>query len=181
MKTRILCAAFAVSLSLPTAAEAKNEGSWATASDIGAYGLTAVAIGLPAVQKDGPGALQAAGSVAAATLVATGLKQAFPELRPDGSNRRSFPSGHTSMAFAAASSLYRRQGGSVGLPALAIATFVGVARVQADKHHWYDAVAGAGIGLASGLLITNRRPDQRTALVPWGDAHGGGISFAARF
>ncbi len=181
MKPLLLTAMTASALAFIPAAYAKNEASWATASDIGAYGLTAVAIGLPVVQKDSPGALQAAGSIAAATLISTGLKYTFPELRPDGSNRRSFPSGHTSLAFAAASSLYRRQGASIGIPAFAVATFVGVARVQADKHHWYDAVAGAGIGLAAGLLITNHRPDQRTALVPWGDTKGGGISFAMRF
>ena len=113
-------------------------------------------------------------------LVARGLKEAFPELRPDGSDRKSFPSAHTSLAFAAASTLYNRQGGKVGIPAFAVAAFVGLARVQADKHHWYDCVAGAGVGLASGFLIT-RKANQRVAVVPWGDSKGGGFSLAARF
>lgn len=169
-------------LSLAAApAMANNEKSWDTASSIGAYGLVAVAVGLPLAKHDTAGALQAGGSIVAASLVTTGLKEAFPELRPDGSDRKSFPSGHTSMAFAAASSLYNRQGQSVGIPALVVASFVGFARVQADKHHWYDVMVGAGIGAASGFLITNNRPERSAMLIPWGDTKGGGISFAARF
>jgi membrane-associated phospholipid phosphatase len=170
-----------LALALPGPAFAKGEKTYATLSDIGAYGLVAVAIGLPLVKGDTNGALQAGGSVAAAQLVSFGLKEAFPELRPDGSDRKSFPSGHTSMAFAAASSLYNRQGQSVGIPALVVASFVGVARVQADKHHWYDVVAGAAIGSASGFLITRDRPDRTAMIVPWGDSKGGGMTLAMRF
>lgn len=171
-----LCAAAS-----PGSAYAKGEKTWDTASSIGAYGLAAVAIGLPLIRKDTNGTLQAAGSVAAAQLVTFGLKEAFPELRPDGSDRKSFPSGHTSMAFAAAASLYNRQGQSIGIPALAVATFVGVARVQADKHHWYDVVAGAAIGGAAGFLITRDRPERTAMLIPWGDSRGGGMTVAMRF
>jgi membrane-associated phospholipid phosphatase len=163
---------------LPGPAHAKGEKTWDTASSIGAYGLTAVAIGFPLVRNDTNGALQAAGSFAAAQLVTFGLKEAFPELRPDGSDRKSFPSGHTSTAFAAASSLFNRQGQSVGIPALAVATFVGLARVQADKHHWYDVVVGAAIGSASGFLITRDRPDRAALIVPWGDTKGAGVALA---
>jgi membrane-associated phospholipid phosphatase len=177
---------FALSFALAAAvatspAQAKNEKTWDTASSIGAYGLTAVAIGLPIIHKDKQGAFQAGGSVIAATLVTTGLKEAFPETRPDGSDRKSFPSGHTSLAFAAASTIYNREGASAGIPALLVATFVGVARVQADKHHWYDCVVGAGIGAAAGFLITHKRPESQTAVIPWGDTKGGGVTLAMRF
>jgi len=160
---------------------AGGEKTWDDASTVGAYGLTAVAIGLPLINGDTPGALQAGGSVAAAQLVAFGLKEAFPEWRPDRSDRKSFPSGHTSTAFAAASTIFNREGQKMGIPALAVATFVGVARVKADKHHWYDCVAGAGIGMASGFLITRDRKDKVAMLTPWGDSKGGGISLAMRF
>lgn len=166
---------------IPSAAQAKDEKTWKTVSDIGAYGLMAVAIGVPLAKDDTNGALQAGGSVVAASLVSEGLKEAFPELRPDGSDRKSFPSGHTARAFAAAASLYNRQGQSFGIPALAVATLVGVARVEADKHHWYDAVAGAAIGSAAGFLITRDRPDRTAMIVPWGDSKGAGISLAMRF
>lgn len=166
---------------LPTAAWAKHEQSWATVSDIGLYSLSALAIATPAIKGDKQGAFQAAGSIAAASLITNGLKETFPERRPDGSNRRSFPSGHTSVSFAAAASLYNRQGKAVGIPAFAIASLVGVARIEADKHFYYDVLVGAGIGLASGLLITRDRPQRSAALIPWGDTKGGGIAFAMRF
>jgi membrane-associated phospholipid phosphatase len=170
------CAAF-----IAAPAHAGGEKSWAKVSDIGAYGLAVVAVGVPLVEKDKNGALQAGGSIVASSLITTGLKEAFPELRPDGSDRKSFPSGHTSMAFAAASSLYNRQGKSVGIPALAVATLVGIARVKADKHHWYDAVVGAGIGAGIGFYVTHKQPERTSALIPWGDTKGGGLTYAARF
>jgi membrane-associated phospholipid phosphatase len=163
-----------------TPAHASRTG-WADASDVGAYSLMALSIGLPAVKGDGNGALQAAGSLAATSLVTEGLKEAFPTLRPDGSDRKSFPSGHTSRSFAAAAALWNRQGKEIGIPAMVVAAFVGTARVQADKHRWGDVFAGAAIGTAAGFLITKQRPDAKTTLVPWGDTMGGGLAFAMLF
>lgn len=156
-----------------------DTGGWATASDVAVGGLTAWSLGVPLVQGDTRGAMQAGGSMLAAQAMAQGLKATVHETRPDGSDRRSFPSGHTSMAFAAASSILERRGPAEGIPALAVASFVGVARVEARKHHWQDVFAGAAIGTASGLLITHPRPG--TAVVAWGDTTGGGITYAARF
>jgi len=174
-------AIMAIAMAWTAPSHAKAGKAWSTASSIGAYGLTAAAIGVPLINGDTAGALQAGGSTAAAELIATGLKEAIPEWRPDHSNRKSFPSGHASIAFAAAATIFNREGPAMGIPAMAVASFVGVARVKADKHHWYDCVAGAGIGMASGFLITHRRPERTAMLSPWGDTHGGGISFAMRF
>jgi membrane-associated phospholipid phosphatase len=175
-----LCSAIALSLS-SASVQARNEKAWATASDISVAGLSIAALGVPVANGDKQGALQAAGAIGASALVTTGLKNAFPELRPDGSDRKSFPSGHTSTAFAAAATLFNRQGAGVGIPALVVASFVGVARVQAEKHHWYDVVVGAGIGTVSGLLITNRRSERQALIMPWGDSKSAGVSVAMRF
>lgn len=60
---------------------------------------------------------------------------------------RSFPSGHTSTSFALAGSLAYSYGAWVGVPALAIASFVGASRI-ADNAHWLsDTIAAAGLGL----------------------------------
>ena len=182
MKKQISRVALALLLSAaPMQAQAKNEKAWAAASDVGVAGLSLAALGLPIVQGDKQGAFQAAGSLGATALVTTGLKNTFPELRPDGSDRKSFPSGHTSTAFAAAATLYNRQGADIGLPALLAASFVGLARVQADKHHWYDVAVGAGIGTASGFLITHKRSARQAVVLPWGDSTSGGVSVAMRF
>jgi membrane-associated phospholipid phosphatase len=154
--------------------------SWDHASSITRDLLVAAALGVPAAQGDWQGDLQAGGSLLLGSGLAYGLKRAFPEERPDHSDRKSFPSGHSATAFAAAASLDNRYGWKVGLPAFALAGFVATARVEARKHHWYDCVAGAAVGTASGLLLTRRRDDD-VRLVPWGDPRGGGIALSARF
>jgi membrane-associated phospholipid phosphatase len=166
---------------LPQNVQAGGRADWATASDIGAYGLAAVAIGLPIAEGDKHGAYQAVGSVGASKLLVIGLKQAFPETRPDGSNNKSFPSGHTSLAFASAATIYNRQGKAVGIPAFAVAALVGLSRVEAKKHFWYDAVIGAAIGSGLGFVITNKKPDPDSAFIPWGDTKGAGFTLVKRF
>ncbi len=181
-KYKLMPAFIALTICLSSVpAYADSQEDWATVSDIGAYSLTAIAVGLPILKRDKNGALQAAGSMASAQIISLGLKSSFPELRPDGSNRKSFPSGHTARSFAAAATIFNREGKGAGIPAFALATLVGVARVKADKHYWYDVVAGAAIGIGSGLLVTRQRPEQNIAVIPWGDSKGGGLSVAMRF
>jgi len=157
-----------------------DEKNWGTASDIGRGALVVVALGLPTVQGDFEGSKEALFSLGATALVTTGLKEAISEERPDESDDHSFPSGHTSISFAAAATMHKRYGWEVGLPAHAVAAFVGVARVRADKHFVHDVIAGAVIGEAAGWLLTSRK-DAKVQWLPWGDAHGGGVAMALRF
>lgn len=161
----------------PAYAGAKD---WATASDIGRGALVVTALGLPAAQGDWKGAKQAAFSLGATYAATTGLKHVIEEERPDGSDDRSFPSGHTSSSFAAAATLHKRHGWEVGIPAHLVAAFVGVARVKADKHFVHDVIAGAAIGEAAGWLLTDRKND-RVQWLPWADSKGGGVAVAMRF
>lgn len=96
------------------------------------------------------GALTAVTEVAASQI----LKWAVREDRPDHSNRHSFPSGHTGIAFANATFLQRRYGWKFGVPAYALATYVGWGRVYGKKHHWWDVVAGAALGAGTALIYT---------------------------
>ncbi|HEX6742122.1 MAG TPA: phosphatase PAP2 family protein [Sphingomicrobium sp.] len=166
--------------SLGCAAPVQAGTDWGTASDVGYFTLVATALGTPVVERDKDGFLQAGGSIASAWGVTEVLKRTVREERPDHSNRRSFPSGHSSQSFAAAATLQNRYGWEVGLPAHVVATFVAIARVKADKHHVHDVVAGAAIGEAAGWLIT-RRHDAGVQVLPWGDAYGGGATVAMRF
>lgn len=160
-------------------AEASDKG-WATASDVGRNGLVIVALGLPAVQGDWQGTKQAAFSLGATYAVTTGLKHVVEEERPDGSDDKSFPSGHTSSSFAAAATLHKRHGWEVGVPAHVVAAFVGVARVKADKHYVHDVIVGAAIGEAAGWLLTSRK-NERVQWLPWADSKGGGVTVAMKF
>jgi membrane-associated phospholipid phosphatase len=170
----------AAAILLPATSAHASEDDWATASDIGRGALVVAALGLPAVQGDWEGAKQAAFSLGATYAVTSGLKLVIEEERPDDSNDKSFPSGHTSSSFAAAATLHKRHGWEVGVPAHIVATFVGVARVKADKHFVHDVIAGAVIGEAAGWLLTTRKND-KVQWLPWGDARGGGVTVAMRF
>lgn len=161
-------------------ASAFSNNAWDDASSIGRDALVVAALGLPILNRDWKGGLQAAASMGVTLAISEGLKRAFPEQRPDNSGNDSFPSGHTAVSFAAAATLENRYGWQAGFPAFAVATFVGVARLEADRHHWYDVAAGAVIGSGSGFLITNRRNSQ-VRFVPWADSDGAGFLFGMRF
>lgn len=111
------------------------------------------------------GALTAA-ATAGATLI---LKYAVKEERPDHSNFHSFPSGHTATTFATAAFLQRRYGWKFGVPAYALAAYVGWGRVYSKKHHWWDVVAGAAIGAGSAYIFTK----------PWAAKHELNIGMTA--
>ncbi len=74
------------------------------------------------------------------------LKVTVDQTRPDG-GRHSFPSGHTSMAFAGAESIRKAYGWGWGAPALLAAGFVGWSRVETHRHYTRDVLFGAAIGI----------------------------------
>jgi membrane-associated phospholipid phosphatase len=86
-------------------------------------------------------------------LITDSLKLATDRTRPDG-DQYSFPSGHTSTAFAAAAVLQSHFGWKVGVPSYLMAAYVGSSRVAAYRHYASDVIFGAGIGLAAGRATT---------------------------
>jgi membrane-associated phospholipid phosphatase len=74
--------------------------------------------------------------------------------RPDGSNRQSFPSGHSASAFATATVLHRHYGWKLGVPAYLAGSYVALARMAWNRHHATDVVMGAGFGIASARTVT---------------------------
>lgn len=94
-------------------------------------------------------------SVGVAYVGKSALKAMIKEERPDHSDNKSFPSGHAAMAFAAARSIdkeFRRESIWIPIAGYAAATAIGVERVASDRHHWYDVVAGAAVGVGSAEL-----------------------------
>ena len=157
---------------------------WERASEIGRGLLVVGAIGVPLAAEHPDerweATLRAGGSIAASWTVTEVLKRTVREERPDKSDRRSFPSGHSSQSFAAAGSLHKRYGWKVGIPAHAVAAFVATARVKAKKHYVHDVLVGAAIGEASAWLIT-QPGNSRVRWVPWGDTKSAGAFVSYRF
>lgn len=102
--------------------------------------------------------------------------------RPDGSDDRSFPSGHSANAFAMATALHRHCGRCVGVPLYAIATLTAAGRMEADKHYFSDVVTGAATGVLVAWSIT-RDTDNGSALriVPGGAGGPASVAIGLRF
>ncbi|MEO6720569.1 MAG: phosphatase PAP2 family protein [Ferruginibacter sp.] len=84
-----------------------------------------------------------------------GAKKLSHELRPDGSDYYSFPSGHTAAAFAAAEFMrqeYKDVSPWYGIAGYAAAGATGALRIYNNKHWVSDVLAGAGVGIASTKL-----------------------------
>lgn len=84
------------------------------------------------------------------------IKDGVDRPRPDGSDHRSFPSGHSAMAFLGATLLHREYGltrspwYSIGGYSTALVT--SVARELHNKHWLSDVMVGAGIGILAGEI-----------------------------
>lgn len=100
---------------------------------------------------------------AALTLGMTGgLKNSVDELRPNGINNHSFPSGHVALAFMGATILEREFGHIspwVTVGGYAVATTTEWLRLRHNAHYVHDIFTGAGIGIVATNLayfITDR-------------------------
>lgn len=89
------------------------------------------------------------------------LKHTVKEERPDLSNHYSFPSGHTATAFTNASLLFYEYKDSniwYASSGFLFATATGALRIANNKHFTSDVLAGAGIGLAVGTIVSYWNP-----------------------
>jgi len=84
------------------------------------------------------------------------LKATIREPRPyDCSVRNSFPSGHSTTAFAFSSLIVAEHGFfPYGFLATTMATITAASRINDNKHYLHDVVAGATIGTAYGLGLS---------------------------
>nr|WP_230688297.1 phosphatase PAP2 family protein [Hymenobacter jeongseonensis] len=118
-------------------------------------GVTALGLGLAGVEGRHSRVDQVLLAALAFTLndaVTTQLKDRTHVKRPDGSNFHSFPSSHTSVAFASATFLHQEYGArsvwySVG--GYSVAALTGALRLAKDNHWLSDVLAGAGVGILS--------------------------------
>jgi membrane-associated phospholipid phosphatase len=152
----------------------------------------------PWLLAKGQGYLVESAATAATSGATSGLKELFGRERPDASDERSFPSGHTSSAFAQAALAWRHID-AVDMPdaariaargaVIAAAAGTGWARVEAGKHFPTDVLAGAALGNAltrfvhdAFLLAPGWDAPVEISVGPWpaGALGGGGFAFGIR-
>ena len=108
-----------------------------------------------------------------AGAITLGMKHAVNRERPDR-EPRSFPSGHASGTFAAATVLQRHFGWKGAVPAYTAAVLISGARLQANSHYSTDVIAGAALGILAGRAATfdiaGARVSASPAIVPGGGA-----------
>lgn len=91
------------------------------------------------------------------------LKYTVQEERPDSDSTASFPSGHTALAFALATTVSNYNPEYKWL-AYSAAAAVGWSRVEEGDHYWHDVIAGAIIG----HLIANQYTKSHIGITPSG-------------
>ena len=101
-------------------------------------------------------------SYAVMAALSNGLKYSIRDPRPDAETRNSFPSGHTALAFTAATILHKEYGLTrspwYSVAGYTTATATAVGRVLNNRHWAADVVCGAGIGILStelGYFLTD--------------------------
>ena len=179
----ILCVALAAPAAFADRASQVSDGITRT-GDVLQFAIPLSALVYSASIGDWPGVEQL-GYVSGATLTTTyALKYTIREERPyqdEGSKGNTFPSGHTSFAFAGAGYWQMRYNWYVGAPMYAAAAFVGYSRNHARMHNWLDIATGASIGIGFNLLFTSRynNKDMQLSVVPI--PGGAAVNFSTKF
>lgn len=156
--------------------------------------LYAIGQALAGVSGDPMGYNRAMGMLKAsayASGVTTALKYTIREPRPtNGHNERnSFPSGHSTTAFAFSGYVLEEHGWGWGIPALTVSSFVAASRINDNRHYLHDVLAGATIGLAYGIGISKvdkakREKGEKEAgltIVPIFDSNTKGLALIKEF
>ena len=102
------------------------------------------------------------------------IKFATHRLRPDGSDYRSFPSGHASVTFAAATVIERHLGWRKSVLGYAVASYVAMSRLHDNRHYLSDVVFGAAVGSIAGRTVVHHHADY-WAMTPV-PVPGGGVA-----
>lgn len=138
-------AAAILAASIPVAATTFAEGVGDATGPLVAVGIAATYLG------SGDHAKSDAARTADAAIIALGAAELLkPNLRiGHGNDLHGFPSGHTAIAFAAATSLAEAHPKQKWL-LYAGAALVGWSRVESDAHSWGDVIGGAALGFGAG-------------------------------
>ena len=100
-------------------------------------------------------------------VLTNALKYTVCEMRPDGSARNSFPSGHSATAFMGAELVRLEYGGWAGAGSYSVASATAALRVYNNRHWFNDLLGGAAIGILSANVGYWLLPLERRLLDQW--------------
>lgn len=149
-------------------------------ADILALALPASAYLLTWKEQDRDGAWSLARSLGLSALSTLALNSVIDKDSPNGKSNDAFPSGHATIAFSAAAFIQKRYGWKPGIPAYAVASYVGWLRIDTDDHDFADVAGGAAIGIISSYLLTEPFGDKVQASA-WADGKSAGLRFKYRW
>jgi membrane-associated phospholipid phosphatase len=104
-------------------------------------------------------------SLAVSAVLCFGIKLAVNRTRPEGGGL-GFPSGHAITAFCVAPVIQKYWGWEAGVPAYALATVTGLARVEDYHHYLSDVIAGATLGIVIGNAVVYAPKDVSVSVGP---------------
>jgi len=122
------------------------------AGDVVMLALPLTGLAMSYANDDREGRIQLLKSAFTTAAITSIVKVVVNKERPNG-GQYSFPSGHSSAAFAGASFIQTRYGWKWGAPAYLGATFVAWSRVDAKKHYVEDVIAGAALALIDNRIF----------------------------
>jgi membrane-associated phospholipid phosphatase len=156
----IFCFAMLHSLMAPLTATAASfhyrEAKFASGAGNTLFLVVGTALPLAIDGKKGKDhALRTFDALIVSTMLSQGLKMAIHEPRPDGSDDKSFPSGHATAAFAIATAEAKYH------PKQAVYWYIGAAliaesRLELNRHNFTDIAAGATFGYVTAEWALSR-------------------------
>ncbi len=159
----------------PLSAKSNTE----TLGDILAVALPLGIYGTTLYNQDKEGQSQFYKSYGATIGTSVVLKYTIKEERPDKSNNRSFPSGHTASAFAGASFIHQHYGFKYAIVPYMLATYTGYSRIHSNKHFTRDVLAGATIATLSSWYFVE--PYKNLKISPTANSEFQGVKVSYKF
>ncbi len=151
-----------------------------TSGDIIQFLIPVSGIAMTMYYDDKQGRMRFYKAMGTSIVTTWALKLATNQTRPDG-RAYSFPSAHASTAFTGATFIQKRHGWKYGSLAYIGAAYVGWTRVDSDAHRVEDVLAGAAIGIISGLVFTTPFEDRDVSVLPVADSEGVYIQLSAKW
>ncbi|RMA77675.1 phosphatase PAP2 family protein [Umboniibacter marinipuniceus] len=171
---RRILLALSLSLSLSAVPSYANDD----VADFLQLALPATAAGITVITDDYEGLEQFAYALGSTVATTYALKSLVSSERPNGEDEDSFPSGHASVTFSAASFIDRRYGHQWGIPAYVLASYTAYSRYENDHHKAEDVLVGALIGYGFSHLFVDEYSDVQIGAVVSERYSGLSVSYA---